>query len=278
MIFTYSFFEKGGIVINIFSELFGKSKEEPKKRVMAFVDFEHWYISLDKLYHKRPDIKGFRDELADRYEIVDIAFFGDFSNPSLRAEITNIRQVSNTIIDTQNATDKIVKDFTDFIILDHIYQSALNKKEADAYVIFTGDGHFSSVASFLVTKCRKEVGIYAVRQAASAQLIGCASYSRILPDEEAEPIKKEPSAVILRNLKQLYDKQTKKKPVYPTFWATVEAVVRHYHIPREEVASTMRALIRSGYLYQTKETVGKQKDPVKVIRVNWDKVKADHMM
>lgn len=242
------------------------------------MDFEHWYISLEKMFKKRPDIKAFRDELSDRYEIVDIAFFGDFSNPSLRAEIGNIRQVTNTIIDTQNASDKIIKDFTDFIILDHIYQSALNQKDVEAYIIFTGDGHFSSVASFLVTKCRKEVGIYAVRGAASAQLIGCSTYSRLLPDEEEQPIKKDTSAIILGNLKQLYDKETKKKKVYPTFWATVEAVVRHQHIPREEAAQTLRALIKNGYLYQTKEIIGKNKDQVKVLRVNWDLVKKDRMM
>lgn len=209
---------------------------------------------------------------------MDIAFFGDFSNPSLRAEIGNIRQVSNTIIDTQNATDKIIKDFTDFIILDHIYQSAMNGN-ADAYIIFTGDGHFSSAASFLVTKCRKEVGIYAVRQAASAQLIGCATYSRLIPDDEkSEPVKKDLAAEILGNLRKLYDKQTKKKKVYPTFWATVETVVRQKHVPREEAAKTLRSLISSGYVYQTKEVIGKQKDQVKVLRVDWDKVKKDRMM
>ena len=93
--------------MNFFKVLFSKqegSKLGQKKRAVAFVDFEHWYISLDKLYHIRPDIKGFRDELSDRYDIVDIAFFGDFSNPSLRAEIFNIRQVSNTIIETQNSS------------------------------------------------------------------------------------------------------------------------------------------------------------------------------
>ena len=137
--------------MNFFKVLFSKqegSKLGQKKRAVAFVDFEHWYISLDKLYHIRPDIKGFRDELSDRYDIVDIAFFGDFSNPSLRAEIFNIRQVSNTIIETQNSSAVFEKDFTDFIMLDHIYQSAIKpeNKDIDAYILFTGDGHFSSAA------------------------------------------------------------------------------------------------------------------------------------
>lgn len=45
--------------MNFFKVLFSKqegSKLGQKKRAVAFVDFEHWYISLDKLYHIRPDI------------------------------------------------------------------------------------------------------------------------------------------------------------------------------------------------------------------------------
>lgn len=255
--------------------LFSSDNREKKKRVIAFVDFEHWYISLEKLYRLRPDVKAFRDELSDRYEIMDIKFFGDFSNPSLRAEITNIRQVSNTIIDTQNASDKIIKDFTDFIILDHIYQSAMDKNGAEAYVIFTGDGHFSSVASFLVTKCRKEVGIYAVRGAASAQLIGCSVYSRLIPEEEKRVSGGGCEAMILKNLRRYYD-TNKRKKVYPTFWATVEAVVKHHGADREKAAEALRALIRQGYVYQTKETVGK--NTVKVLHVNWNHVDLDHLM
>ena len=100
---------------NFFKVLFSKqegSKIGRKKKAVAFVDFEHWYISLDRMYRDRPDIKAFRDELTDRYEIIDIVFFGDFSNPSLRQEIINIRQVTNTIIDTQNTSTAFEKDFT----------------------------------------------------------------------------------------------------------------------------------------------------------------------
>lgn len=267
--------------MGFFKVLFSKqegSKIGRKKRVVAFVDYEHWYISLDKMYHTRPDVKGFRDELSDRYEIVDIAFFGDFSNPSLRAEIFNIRQVSNTIIETQNVSANFEKDFTDFIMLDHIYQSAIDaeNRNIDAYVIFTGDGHFSSAVSFLATKCRKEVGVYAIKDACSAHLSNCATYTRLLPDEEQTVTPADNcSRLILKSLKALFDKNKNKK-VRATFWQTVEAVSKTNKLNKEEVAKSLRALISKGYVYQVKET--DKPDSIKILKVNWQQVNKDHLM
>ena len=50
--------------------LFKKQKSE-LKRAVIFVDYEHWYISFDKFYDKKPDIKAFREELSKSYDIVD---------------------------------------------------------------------------------------------------------------------------------------------------------------------------------------------------------------
>lgn len=266
--------------MGFFKVLFSKqegSKIGRKKRVIAFVDFEHWYISLDKMYHTRPDIKSFRDELADRYEIVDIAFFGDFSNPSLRAEIFNIRQITNTIIETQNVSANFEKDFTDFIMLDHIYQSAMqaDSKDIDAVVIFSGDGHFSSVVSFLATKCQKEVGVYAIKDACSAHLSNCATYTRLLPEETLSSGGDDYSRMILKSLKELFEKNKNKK-VRATFWQTVEAVAKTNKVGKEEVAKSLRALISKGYVYQVKET--DKPDSIKILKVNWQQVHKDRML
>lgn len=247
-----------------------------KKRVMVYVDFEHWYISLDKLFHQKPDVKDFRRELAEKYDIVDIAFFGDFSNPSLRAEIHNIRMISNKIIETQNSSPNFEKDFTDFIMLDHIYQSALtaDANKIDAYVIFTGDGHFSSAVSFLVNKCHKEVGIYGVKNAVSTQLSSCATYTKLVPEFDRSEIKYE--VMILKSLKALYGKNRGKK-VYPTFFATVDATAKYNKVKREKIEEALRGLIRDGYIYQTKENT-KNKEVVKILRVNWKAVSKDGLL
>ena len=162
-----------------------------KKIAVAFVDFEHWYISMDRFYGIKPDIRAWRADLAEKYDIRDIIFFGDFSNPSLRAEIPRIREVSSYIIETQNASDYHKKDYTDFIMLDHIYQRAVTSPEIDVYVIFSGDGHFSSVTSFLVNRCDKEVAVYGVRDAVSMQLRNTATVTVDWPIDPPKKISRE---------------------------------------------------------------------------------------
>ena len=93
--------------------LFGRKKTDGKPKAIAFVDYEHWYISLDKLFgNMRPDIKAWRDALSEKYEMEEMIFFADFSNPALRQEIPRIREVSNYIIETQNTSTSFKKDFT----------------------------------------------------------------------------------------------------------------------------------------------------------------------
>ena len=132
----------------MFSFFKKKAITQGKPKAIAFVDYEHWFISLDKLHHTRPDIKSWRNELAKTYELQEIIFFADFSNPTIRLEIPRIREVSNYIIETQNTSSSHKKDFTDFIMLDHIYQKALTTNQIDTFIILSGDGHFSSAASF----------------------------------------------------------------------------------------------------------------------------------
>ncbi|NLB16165.1 MAG: NYN domain-containing protein [Clostridiales bacterium] len=162
---------------DLFFRKSAKAKEEGrlKPRAVAFVDYEHWYIALDNQYGIRPDIKGWRDELSQKYDLSEIIIFADFSNPSLRAEISRIREVTNIIIETQNSSPTYTKDFTDFIMLDHIYQKTVSSPDIDVYIIFTGDGHFSSAVSFIMNRLNKPVVIYGVRNSLSNQLRNTAS-------------------------------------------------------------------------------------------------------
>ena len=163
--------------------LFGRKKTDGKPKAIAFVDYEHWYISLDKLFgNMRPDIKAWRDALSEKYEMEEIIFFADFSNPALRQEIPRIREVSNYIIETQNTSTSFKKDFTDFIMLDHIYQKAMKSKDIGTFILFSGDGHFNSVCSFLISQLGKKVGVYAIRGAMSNQLKNTASWVELLPE------------------------------------------------------------------------------------------------
>lgn len=150
---------------------------------MAFVDYEHWYISLKTNYGLKPNIKAWFEDLNSKFNLAEVNFFADFSHKSLADEIGRIRLFSNKIIDTRSPNG-VQKDFTDFIILDNMYQKALSSDDIDVFILFSGDGHFSSVASFLKNFYRKEVVVYAINGCFSKQLRETASVSYILPTEQ----------------------------------------------------------------------------------------------
>ena len=243
-----------------------------KPKAVAFVDFEHWYISLDHM-HIKPDYKGWYNDISSKYSVDEIYFFADFSNPSLAAEIPRIREITNFVIETQNSSPHHKKDYTDFIMLDHIYQRAMTESDIDTYIIFSGDGHFSSVVNFLCLKQNKNVGIYAVRDAVSKQLSSAASWTVEVPitDKNLERYYK----IILHSLAKLEeDNKTKKKKSYAAFWPTVEAIVRKEGLNRDEVADALRNAIDEGYVIQDTVTLGKKS--VKYLKI--DKKKSKNLL
>ncbi len=241
-----------------------------KPKAVAFIDFEHWYISLDRFYHTRPDMKAWFAEISKTYDVRDVYVFADFSNQSLRAEIPKIREITSSIIETQNASAFVTKDFTDFIMLDHIYQKALSEKEIKAFIIFSGDGHFSSVTSFLRNRCSKTVGIYGVRGALSSQLRNTATWCVEIPAAEKTVDENQKYYdMIFGNLKYLAENNRGERKMYPTFRGTVDAVSAYYSANRDDVMNAMRYLVERDYIVQSEEKVDAH-HTVKVIKVNWD--------
>ena len=257
--------------------LFRRQSSRKKPHAIAFVDYEHWYISLEKLHQKKPDIKAWWNEISAKYDVRDIIFFADFSNTAIRLEIPKIREVSSTIIETQNASAHHKKDFTDFIMLDHIYQKAVENHNIDTFIIFSGDGHFSSAVSFLVTRRKKEVVVYGVKDAMSTQLKNCATSSFELPGRDEELFSC--YNAILSSLKTITDKNNKNKKgkkSYPTFWATVEVVSRKNKIDKGYVTKALRKLMEEGVVFQKSVKVSAVKT-IKVLNVNWDSAKKNQM-
>lgn len=246
-----------------------KKKTEKKPAAAVFVDFEHWYISITKLHGTKPNIKTWARSLAKKYDIKDISFFGDFSNPSLAGEILKIRAVTNNIIQTSN-TGNYKKDFTDFIMLDHIYQKAMFSPDIDAFIIFSGDGHFSSAASCLKNNCGKEVGIYGVKDAFSHQLKEIATWFEEVPSKTE--LYEKYFDMILTNLKEL---ETTSVNSRPSFSKTVEAVSNIYGAPEEKIREALSILIESGYILRKETAYGRKK--VMTLDIDWDKINEDEI-
>ena len=240
-----------------------------KQKAVAFVDFEHWYISMEKLYGRKPDIKGWYNMMETHYKVDEIYFFADFSNSSIRAEIPRIREITNYVIETQNTSAHYKKDFTDFIMLDHIYQKAMTANDTDVFIIFSGDGHFSSVVSFLSNRLKKTVGIYGIRGAVSGILRSTATWLVELPVEDQT--KRLCYKTILSNLKSLEDTHGEK--ARPGFRKTVGAAVAASGIDEETMAEVLREMIEKGYIIQTSKKVNKKS--IKVLNVDWKKVRKD---
>ena len=248
---------------------FFKKKQSSKPKATIFVDYEHWYISLDRLHGgMRPDIRALRDELSEEYDIQEIIFFADFSNYSLRLEIPKIREISNHIIETQNTTQAHKKDYTDFIMLDHIYQLAISSPSTDVFILFSGDGHFSSVVNYLSSKLGKEVGVCAIRGGMSTQLKNTASWTRLYPKND-DP-KLEGYKMILASLKNLAENKQKKS--YPTFRGAVEAVAKYNRRHIRDITKLLRELMDKECITQVQTKIDNGQT-IKTLKVDWQKCK-----
>ena len=205
-------------------------------------------MSMYKKYGLRPRIREWRDKIASEYNIRELLFFGDFSNPGMRGEIPRIREVTNLVIETQNTSPHYKKDFTDFIMLDYIYQKALVSADngVGTFIIFTGDGHFSSVVKFLVDKCEKKVIIYAVREGLSGMLKNVASKCIELP-EDGEPERTYYSMICYQanELQKRFGENTDKAPSFSSVINTVSEV---YGMDRETVKDIANTMADRGYL------------------------------
>ena len=125
-------------------------------KAIAFVDFEYWFYSYRDLLHISPNVPKWASEITEQYHVSDIMVFADLSYPKIQQEAQQLRTVTNTIIDTSNLTPEHKKNMTDFIMLDYIYQTAIERPEITTYILFTGDGHFQS-AEIGRASCRERV-------------------------------------------------------------------------------------------------------------------------
>ena len=235
---------------------------QEKQNAAIFIDYEHWYISLDKNFHVKPDIEAFTEEIKKNYNIVSYTFFGDFSNTSLQNEMHKIRGFTNDIVETKNGGGYFKKDFTDFIMLDKIYQTAYSKNKIDTYIIFTGDSHFSSVVLFLKNVCSKQVGVYGVKNAFSNQLKTAASFVREIEPDELAP-------VCSQIIESIYTLSKENRNARPTFMKTIDAVSLKHGVDKSVAKKAMEQLIAKECVSQYVKKIGGNQ--VKLLAVDYKK-------
>ncbi len=237
-----------------------------KVRVVAFVDYEHWYYSYWNLYTMKPNVEEWLQEIKRDYGCEEVYFFGDFSEYNISKEIARLEQLNIKIIHTANSSEHVKKDFTDFIMLDYIYQIAAEKTCPDTFLIFTGDGHFDSVMKYIRTKLDKKVIVYGVKRAFSGKLKSTANSYVEMPRYAQE--QRFYYGLILQSLKIL-DQRGKKA----TFWKTIRNVSEHNRVTQERVEMSLQELIDARYLMEI-ETEYKGKKS-KILNANWTRIEED---
>jgi len=221
------------------------AKEETfeKVRTAVFVDYEAWFYGCKNQYQAEPDVVGWFNHIKDKGQIDDVFFFADFSHDAIKDHIVKLRNISNSIIDCSKG-DK-TKEYTDFIMLDHIYQRLFRQADIKQFILFTGDSHFQSVVAFLRNFNEKKVGIYALEGSLSPLLAEASDwYVKVVPSSgRFEAIKK----ALLKNLLWINE----KPDAVPTFSKTVGVITRNYpEYPEQDVANVLSTIIAKGIVKQ----------------------------
>ena len=237
--------------------------KKKKQKALAFIDYEYWYYSYKTRFGMVPEPGEWLKEIQNEYDVTDIAVFGDFSNPLLSEELGKLRSITNSIIETGNTYHRNRKDMTDFIMLDYIYRAADENKKIKTYIIFTGDGHFQSVVNYLKQRKKKSVVICGIADSMSRQLQAVASEMILLP--AADVMFKKCAHMIALNMKYVAE----KPDIIPTFWGTIEAVSRRYHLPQDAVNEALRKLLDMGCIWRKEKELNDGKT-VMILVADWD--------
>jgi len=220
-----------------------KDETFDKIRTTVFVDYEAWFYGCKNQYKTEPDVIDWFNHVKDKGQIDDVLFFADFSHDTIKDHILKLRNISNSIIDCSKGEK--AKEYTDFIMLDHIYQRLFRQQDIQHFILFTGDSHFQSIVAFLRNFNDKKVGIYSVDGALSPLLAEAANwYVKIVPSNgRREAIERS----IIKNLSWVKE----KSEVVPTFSKTVQVVAKNSReFCEQDISSTLSAMIAIGTIRQ----------------------------
>lgn len=251
----------------LFKEIRPPIPEQKPPPTVVFIDCESLFISFAKHYSASPDLAQILEEIKSVGRLIKIKAFGDFTLPNLKREQNRVRTITSEIINCSRQSQTLKKDFTDFIMLDHIYQEMTLTPSVRQYVLFTGDGHFSSAATFLRTFKNKTVGVYGVAGSMSSQLKECATWAKEIYVEDDSGT--EYKTNLIRNLKSATE-----KGIIPTFLKTVEHTVRYYGGDQYRYEETLRELIEDGYI-ESQVVTSMENREFKMLVGDWDKIEKD---
>ncbi len=232
---------------------------------IVFVDYEYLYISFSRQYSQPPMLDEICSEIKQNGKVAKIYVFGDFTKPELSQERNRVRTVTSNIIDCSNEGTYLKKDFTDFIMLDTVYQELIQNPAVEQFIFFTGDGHFSSSATFLRNFMEKTVGVYGIAGSLSRQLRDCSSWTKELNAIDGDEL--EYQINLLKNLKAAQESGR-----IATFLKSVEFTIRKYGGDQYRYEQILRKLIDDGYIHNDICTSFSDRGEFRMLTVDWERV------
>ena len=159
---------------------------------------------------------------------------------------------------------------TDFVMLDYIYRCIDDNKRIGTYIIFSGDGHFQSVARHLSQRKHKRVIVYGIDGTVSRQLQTVASEVRYIPTDEELNLK------AYRQIAENMDSIEGRADIIPTFNGTLDAVVEQNDADRDRIHGALEHMLNAGYLYQKPRRMNRRR-VIKVMAADWDRLAEDEI-
>ena len=235
--------------------------ESADLQTIVYIDYESLFYGMYDKYNMKPNLNALIDELKTQGKFAEsIKVFGDFSKEPIKSEQGKIRTITNTIIDCQQpGNDGHKKDYTDFLMLDSIYQDSMTKPYIDQFILVTGDNHYSSVATFLRTQKDRIIGVYAVEGTLGLQLANCSSWVKTLIPEGASEDKVRANIVACM-------KNAEEKNFKSTFNNTVRFASDFYGGDFETYRKVLMDMIAEGAVTQQMEET-QDHTPIRTIRL-----------
>lgn len=225
-----------------------KTSGDTLLQTLIYVDYESLFYGMYDRFKLKPNLDALLEDLKAQGRFAEsIKVFGDFSNDLIKSEQGKIRTITSTIIDCQQPnSDGHKKDYTDFLMLDSIYQDSMTKPHVEQFVLITGDNHYSSVATFLRTQKDKVIGVYAVEGTLGRQLADCSSWVKTIQPKDATEEKYREN--LIQCMKSAQDKSIKS-----TFMNTLNHVTNYYGGLYDMYRRVLSDMIADGQVTQQME-------------------------
>ena len=151
-----------------------------ERRVIAFVNYDYWYLSNIQAFGRPPDLYTWKKDLDNRFDSQDIYFYAPFPSMRIRKELPKIRAVTNKLIETWNHPLADDKEMTDRIMLDHCFQASRSAGMPNTLLLVTKANIIQPLVSYLKQQ-KKTVIIQGVHRHMNPCLCETATQIQELP-------------------------------------------------------------------------------------------------